>query len=250
MKKIISVVNQKGGVGKSTTVSALAAALTERGHRTLVIDLDAQCNLSYAYKVGSTGATALDVLTGAATAAEAIQHTESGDIIPGDSGLAGADALITQTGKEYKLREALEPIAAEYEYIIIDTPPALGILTINALTAADAAVIPAQADIFSLQGIDALSETIRAVQKYTNPSLTIDGILLTRYSSRTTLSREIAELAADIAYKMGTRLYNTRIPENVSIKEAQANCQPITRYAPKSNGAKKYFELLDEICAF
>lgn len=247
MKKIISVVNQKGGVGKSTTVSALAAALTERGHRTLVIDLDAQCNLSYAYKVSSTGATALDVLTGAATAAEAIQHTESGDIIPGDRGLAGADALITQTGKEYKLREALEPIAAEYEHIIIDTPPALGILTINALTAADTAVIPAQADIFSLQGIDALSQTIRAVQKYTNPSLTIDGILLTRYSSRTTLSREIAEFAADIAYKMGTRLYNTRIPENVAIREAQANRQPITRYAPKSNGAKKYFELLDEI---
>lgn len=247
MKKIISVINQKGGVGKSTTVEALAAGLAEKGHSTLVIDLDAQCNLSYTYRADTTGATALDVLTGRTTAAEAIQHTESGDIIPGDKGLSGADAFITQTGKEYRLKEALEPIEAEYNYIIIDTPPALGILTINALTAADTAIIPAQADIYSLQGIDALGQTIKAVQRYTNPSLTIDGILFTRYNNRAVLSREIVELAADIAYKMNTRVYNARIRDNIAIKEAQASRQPLTIYAPKSNGAKDYAALLAEI---
>lgn len=181
MARIISIINQKGGVGKSTTAEALLAGLTLKGYKTLAVDLDAQGNLTYATGANSQGATSLGVLTREVDAGDAIQHTPSGDIIPSNKALAGADAFITDTGKEYRLREALESVASEYDYIIIDTPPALSILTINALTASNSVIIPAQADIYSLQGIEQLAETIQPVKRYCNPTLSIEGILLTRY---------------------------------------------------------------------
>lgn len=247
MSRTLAVINQKGGVGKSTTAEALAAGLSLKGYFILSIDLDAQSNMTYTAGARMDGATSLGVLTGEIAARDAIQHTESGDIIPASKALAGADAFITETGKEYRLREALEPIRGEYDFIIVDTPPALGILTINALTACDSVIIPAQADIYSLQGIEQLAETIKPVKKYTNPALTIEGILLTRYSSRSVLSREVAELAEQLAAKLGTKLFKTTIRENISIKEAQISQRGIFSYAPNSNAAKDYRAFIEEL---
>ena len=247
MKDIIAVINQKGGVGKSTTALSLGAGLSLRGYKVLYADLDAQGNLSHTMKADTSGLTALDVLTQQATAAEVIQHTALGDIIPASPALAGADAVITATGKEYRLREAMEPVKGSYDYIVIDTPPALGVLTINALTACHSAVIPAQADIYSLQGINQLYTTIDTVRKYCNPSLSIKGILLTRYSARSILSRELSEVIEQTAQRFNTQLFSTPIRETVAVREAQASQQDIYSYAPKSNAAADYTAFVAEL---
>jgi len=245
--KTIAIINQKGGVGKSTTAAQLASGLSLKGYRTLSIDLDAQGNLTYSFGASTDGATALGVLTGEVKTADAIQHTEQGDIIPANKALSGADAFISDTGKEYRLKEALELISGQYDYCIIDTPPALGILTVNALTACDSVVIPAQADIYSLQGIEQLAETIKPVKKYCNPALTIEGILLTRYSPRSVLSRDIADLAGQLAEKLGTKLFTATIREAVAVKEAQINQQSLYTYAPKAKVTEDYTAFVAEI---
>lgn len=247
MKEIIAIINQKGGVGKSTTANAIGAGLSLKGWKVLYIDLDAQGNLSYTLGAGGAGLSALDVLNKSASAQQAIQQTRQGDIIPASLALAGADTIITAVGKEYRLKEAIDPIEENYDYIIIDTPPALGILTINALTACTGAIIPAQADIYSLQGISQLHSTIQTVRKYCNPQLTIKGIVLTRYSPRAILSREVAEMIEETAEQFNTKLYKTAIRENIAVKEAQARQQDIFSYSPKSNAAEDYKTLVEEI---
>ena len=245
--KIYAIINQKGGVGKSTTAEALTAGLSLKGFKCLAIDLDAQGNFSYTAKAKTDGATALGVLMGEVKIQAAIQHTANGDIIAASKSLSGADAFITNTGKEYRLKEALENLQGAYDYIVIDTPPALGILTINALTACHSVIIPAQADIYSLQGIDQLSDTMQPVKKYCNPCLNISGILLTRYSPRAVLSREVAEIAGQLAARLQTKVFKTAIRENISVKEAQINQQSIFDYAPNSNAAKDYTAFIDEL---
>jgi chromosome partitioning protein len=247
MARIISIINQKGGVGKSTTAEALLAGLTLKGYKTLAVDLDAQGNLTYATGANSQGATSLGVLTREVDAGDAIQHTPSGDIIPSNKALAGADAFITDTGKEYRLREALESVASEYDYIIIDTPPALSILTINALTASNSVIIPAQADIYSLQGIEQLAETIQPVKRYCNPTLSIEGILLTRYSKRSILGQEVAGLARQIAQRLNTKVFDTTIREAIAIKEAQISQQSLFSYAPKATVTDDYRAFIEEV---
>lgn len=247
MSKVIGIINQKGGVGKSSTAEALAAGLTLRGYSTLSIDLDSQCNLSYTAGAVMEGASALGMLIGEISAEDAIQATSLGDVIPASKALAGADSFITATGKEYKLREALEPLQSRYDYIVLDTPPALGILTINALTACNTVIIPAQADIYSLQGITQLNDTIKTVKKYTNPKLEIAGILLTRYSSRSVLSKQLAELIAGEATKIGTKLFQATIREAIAVKEAQVLQQTLFSYAPKAKVAEDYNRFIDEL---
>jgi chromosome partitioning protein len=247
MIEAIAIINQKGGVGKSTTALALGAGLSLKGYRVLYIDLDAQGNLTYTLGANDNGLTILDALTRTATAAQTIQHTEQGDIIPASPDLAGADTVINTVGKEYRLKEAIEPIKGNYDYIIIDTPPALGILTINALTACVGAIIPAQADIYSLKGIGQLHSTIQTVKQYCNPSLTVKGILLTRYSPRAILSREIAEVIDQTAQGLHTKLFKTTIREAIAVKEAQASQQDIYSYAPKSNAATDYRAFIEEL---
>ena len=247
MKKIVSIINQKGGVGKSTTAESLAAGLSLRGYKTLAVDLDAQGNLTYTFGADNTGATVLEVLTGDATAAEAIKHTQSCDVLPANKALAGADAYIKETGKEYRLKEALENVADQYDYIIIDTPPALGILTVNALTACQSVIIPSQADIYSIQGIEQLSETMKPVKKYCNPGLEIEGILLTRYSARSVLSREVADMLEELAAKLGTKLFKTKIREAIAVKEAQISQQSLFEYSPKAKPTEDYNALIDEL---
>ena len=244
--EVIAVINQKGGVGKSTTAHAIGAGLTLKGHRVLYVDLDAQGNLSYTLRADTNGLTAMELLQGRNTQA-AIQRTAQGDIIASSPSLAGADTIITAVGKEYRLREALEPLGGLYDYCIIDTPPALGILTINALTACNGAIIPAQADIYSLQGISQLHTTIETVKQYCNPALTIKGIVLTRYNSRAIISREVADMIEQTAGQLQTKLYKAKIRECTAIKEAQATQQDIYSYAPRSNATADYTALIDEI---
>jgi ATPases involved in chromosome partitioning len=187
------------------------------------------------------------VLTREVKIADAIQKTNSGDLIAANKALAGADAFIADTGKEYRLKEALENIEGQYQYIIIDTPPALGILTVNALTVCHSVIIPAQADIYSLQGIEQLADTMKPVKKYCNPNLKIAGILLTRYSSRSVLSREVAELAEQLADKLGTKLFKTTIREAIAVKEAQISQQSLFDYAPKAKVTEDYRAFIEEL---
>lgn len=247
MKEIIAVINQKGGVGKSTTALALGAGLQRKGFSVLFIDLDAQGNLSYSLGAKESGLTAEELLLKTAGPGEIIQHTEQGDLIPYSPALAGLDTILTETGKEYRLNIALQTIKDSYEYIIIDTPPALSILTVISITAATGIIIPAQADIYSLQGISQLYNTIRTIKQHTNPGLIIKGILLTRYNPRTILSRDIAEAIGKITEQMGTRLFKTTIRECIAIKEAQISQRDIFSYAPGSNASKDYSAFIEEL---
>jgi len=247
MREIISITNQKGGVGKSTTAHALGTGMAARGLRVLFVDLDGQGNLSQTMGADKPPLSILDVLTNRVYAKEAIFRAEEGDILPSSPSLAGADTLIVEVGKEFRLKEALKPLHGEYDYIVIDTPPALGILTVNALTASDSIIIPAQADVYSLQGVDQLMGTVDIVRKYCNPGLLVKGILLTRYNHRTVLNRDIAEVMQYKAVELGAKLYANPIRENIAIKEAQVSKASIFQYAPKSKAAEDYNHFLTEI---
>ena len=243
---IVSVANQKGGVGKSTTAHAMGAALRKPKTRILFIDLDSQGNLTYAMG-GKTSPALLNMLLGRLGAEQAIQKVPGGDLIPSCPSLSGADLLLNMTGKEYRLKEALAPIQASYDWIVIDTPPSLGVLTVNALTASDWLVIPAQADVYSLQGIAQLGKTIDAVRQYCNKDLIIKGILLTRYNRRSVLSKDMAAMIEETAKALGTKLFSTKIRENVALKEAQARQLDTFTYSRKSNGSMDYMKFAIEL---
>ena len=245
--KVLSVINQKGGVAKSTTASALANGLQDKGYKVLAIDLDGQRNLTYSMGLEEEGPSALELLTGQATALECISKTTQTDLIGGSPNLYNISETLQGVGVEHKLKEALEPLEGLYDYIIIDTPPSLSVLTINALTASHYAIIPAQADIYSMQGIGQLAETIQVVQKYTNPSLVILGIVLTRHNPRTILSKDLEEMIEETANSLGTIKFNTFIRENVAVKEAQAMRASLFTYALKSNAGIDYKAFLEEV---
>lgn len=245
--KVYAVINQKGGVGKSTTALCLGAGLSLKGFKVLYIDLDAQGNLSYTLGADTQGYNAMGILQRPEMVKEEIQTAPGGEVIASSPALAGADTIITETGKEYRLKEALDKLGGTYDYCIIDTPPALGIVTINALTACQGAIIPAQADIYSLQGISQLNGTIQTVKKYCNPHLKVMGIVLTRYSARSIISREVAEMIDATAAQLNTKLYKAKIRECTALKEAQATRQSIFKYAPRSNAAADYKALIEEI---
>ena len=212
-----------------------------------MIDLDAQGNLTDTTSASRDHGNIMDVLRKEAPITQVIQNTHEVEIVPSTLALATADGVFTETGKEYRLRESLEGVREEYDYIIIDTPPALGILTANALVAADEIIIPAQADPYSLEGIIKLNSTLETIRRYCNPGLVVRGILITRYSGRAIVIREYAEMIAETAKEMGTKLFTTRIREGVAIRESQALKQSIFAYAPKSNVAMDYNDLVNEI---
>lgn len=246
--KTVAIINQKGGVGKSTTALALGAGLLRKRKKVLFVDLDAQGNLTYA--LGAEGESlrgdSLAVLTREIPIGEAICATRCGDLLPSSPALAGADKALAAIGKEFRLREALETLSERYDWVVVDTPPALGILTINALTACDCCIVPAQADIFSLQGILQLGATVQAVRQYCNPELRVAGILLTRYSGRIIIGREIAEKMRSTAEALDTRVFRSTIREGTAIREAQAMRQDIFSYAPRSNVTQDYLKFVDE----
>lgn len=245
-KMIISVINQKGGVGKTTTALQIGAFLRQQGKKVLYIDLDGQCNLSYSLQANTDGPSVADVLAGECSAKEATQTTPAGEVIPSSPGMAAAESIIGTKNAD-RLKSVLAPIQGSYDYIVMDTPPALGTVMINALTASDGAIITAQADIYSVQGIAQMAETIATVKRYTNKNLEVWGILLTRYSGRAVLTREMETVIGQQAEKMGTTLFHTRIRENVRLKEAATMQQDIYTYAPKSNGAADYTAFMKEL---
>jgi chromosome partitioning protein len=248
--KNIAIINQKGGVGKSTTALAIGAGISAKGCKVLFVDLDTQGNLTYALgeDPSGTGLNSLSVLAGKATAQKSVIETAVGDLIPSAPGLALADATIKSPRKEFRLKDALAGLGRKYDYCIIDTPPALGTLTINALMAAHGCIIPAQADIFSLKGIGQLYATIGAVKKEDrNPSLKVMGILLTRHNPRATLSQNVAKTVGVTAASLDTKLYKTQISECIALKESQAARKSIFEYAPNSRAAQEYMELVAEI---
>lgn len=246
MKQTIAFINQKGGVGKTTATANITAELRRRGNKTLMIDLDPQGNLTYIAGADSRKAGVFELLTQEEQIANVVQSTRQGDIIAASTDLA-TEGILSETGKEYRLKEAIEPLQRIYDYILIDCSPSLGILTINALTAATGAIIPLQADILSLQALGQFSGTLGAVQKYTNKNLELYGIILTRYNGRAVLSQEATQMIEQTAKRLGTKVYRTPIRENVAVKEAQAVRTDIFTHAPKSHAAEDFETLTTEI---
>ena len=247
--RITTVINQKGGVGKTTTAHALATGLTKRGHKVLSVDMDPQGNLSFTMGASTTGPSLYEAMREEAEASAVIRSTGQGDILPSSLLLAAADMEFTATGREWILDTLLSPIKERYSHIIIDSPPTLGILTINALTASTDVVIPMGADIYSLQGLYQLHSTIAKVRHYCNKNLKIAGLLLTRYNPRSVLSRDLREGIEEKAAELNAHLYSTFIREGIMVKEAQTNQQSLYAYAPKSNPAQDYESFVSEYLA-
>lgn len=243
---VLTVTQQKGGTGKTTTAHAIGAGIARRGGKVLFIDLDPQANLSYTLNADTTQPGTLELLTRQIEAPAAIQHTPHGDIVSSGQNLATIELSLTQTGKEHRLAEALKPLQRIYTHIIIDTPPALGTLTINALTAADEAIIPCLADAYSIQATGQIADTIATVKQYCNPRLKIVGLLITRYDPRQVLTRDTAELLEHAAAALKTKVFKTRIRETVIIREAQARQTDVFSYAPRSNAAADYEAIVEE----
>ena len=250
MKSIIAISNQKGGIGKSTTAQAVGAGLSLKGYKTLLVDLDSQCNLTIATGANRDHITSFDVLSkdSKATAKEAVQALDNEllSIIPASNQLSTIADHLPKIGRYDQLKKALEPLKKEFDFIILDTPPALSDLTLNALMVADRVVIPAQADLFSLEAIKELAGTISEIREY-NAGLVIEGILLTRYQPRSILTQELTDVITDTAKAMNTKVFSRPIREAVAIKEAQAMHQDIFSYAPKSKVAGDYKVLIEEL---
>ena len=244
--EIIALVNRSGGVGKSTTAHTLGAGLSHRGFKVLLIDFDSQCNLTFFAGAISKAPTSWEVLTGSATAREAIQHTKSGDVIPASPQLDLANTEIQGERKEYRIKDALAPIAGEYDYIFIDTPPSLGAIMVNALTASDSCIIPAHAEAKSVQGLPLAIDVIKATRQHSNPALTIKGILITDYEGGTNLARSMRKQIEEIADQLGTKVYSP-IRHYTAMKEAQAMQQDIFSYAPRENIAHDYHTVIEDI---
>ncbi len=247
MAQIISIVSRKGGTGKTTTAQALGNGLTKRGYKVLFIDLDSQGNLTYSVGAKHTNKSIYEVLVGGLSIKEAIQHTEQGDIVISSERLALSDKALGSPGDEYKLKEQLDQVKKQYDYILIDTSAQLGILTANTLTATNKVVIPVQADIYSLQGISLLNSSIEPIKKYYNKNLKIEGILITRYNARSNLSKDMRENLENIAQELKTKVFNTCIRECTAIKESSMLKQSIYDYAPKSNACIDYDNFIKEL---
>lgn len=248
--KTIVFANQKGGVAKTTSAAALAAALTQRGRKVLCVDMDPQGNLSLGAGVDILrgGPTLYDVFKETAAPADAVTASPIGyDVIVGGLALAAADMDFTQTGREYLLRETLEPLADRYDFAVIDTPPTLGILTVNALTAADGIVIPLTADLFAVQGLTQLNLLINRVRKYSNRALKVYGLLITRYDARTTISKTMTEQIQHQAERLGTIVYERPIRNSVAIRESQVLQSDIFTEAPKANATIDYTAFVDAL---
>jgi chromosome partitioning protein len=246
---IIACANQKGGVGKTTTVINLAAYLALAGRRVLVVDLDPQGNATsgLGFDRSTLARSIYPALVDPATAGSIIQPTqiENLALIPSGQDLAGAEVeLVGVAQRERKLAAALGPLRKDYDFIILDCPPAVGLLTVNALTAADAVLVPIQCEYYALEGLGQLLATIDLVRDNLNPRLRLGGVLLTMYDARTTLS---ADVAAEVRRHLNGTVYETIVPRSVRLAEAPSYGRPIVRYSPESRGAQAYAALAEEV---
>jgi chromosome partitioning protein len=251
--RIIAIANQKGGVGKSTTAVSLGAALAELGHRVLVVDLDPQGNASTGLGIRheEREVTVYDVLAVEAPIEGAVVPTPIDNLfaIPSTIDLAGAEIeLVSQFSRELRLRKAIEPLRADgaYDYVFLDCPPSLGLLTVNALAAADELLVPIQCEYYALEGLGQLLRNVRLVQQNVNISLRLTGIVMTMFDPRTKLSEQVV---AEVRRYFGDRVYQTIIPRTVRLSEAPGFGQPITVYDPSSKGAQSYRDLAKEVAA-
>ncbi len=246
MSKIVAIANQKGGVGKTTTAVNLSASLGAAERRVLLVDIDPQANASSGLGVvaSENESTIYEVLIGAVRAEDAIRETGLVDIIPSHPRLIGAEIeLVSQIAREMKLKNALSEIAGRYEFVIVDAPPSLGLITLNTLTAADSVLIPIQCEYYALEGLSQLLSTIRMVQKHLNPDLRIEGVLMTMFDKRLNLSSRVAEEA--ISY-FGDKVYDTIIPRNVRLSECPSFGRPVLLYDVQSAGSRSYLKLAEE----
>ena len=248
MTQIITVTNQKGGVGKTTTASALVCGLHQRGARVLGIDLDPQGNLGFTLglEIGE-GRTAYDVFKGSCTMEEAIASTEYGDVLPSDIMLSAAEVEFTAPRREFMLSDLLTGVRDRYDFIIIDTPPALNILTVNAYVASSGLIVPMEAEVLSLVGITQLQETIETVRDSLNPHLKVLGVLINKYNPRLTLSREILDMAEEVADQLDTKVFQVKIRRSVGVAMAPAHGQSVLTYQPSSKSAQDFQFVVDAV---
>ncbi len=247
MAKVFVFVNQKGGVGKTTSVINIGAYMALAGQRVLLVDFDSQGNMSSGVGVSKEKPTIYELISGSVTAEKAVRKTEvqNLDAISASIDLSGAAIeLVDQEEREFFLKKALEPLQSKYDFILIDCPPSLGILTLNGLAAADAAMVPMQCEYFALEGITLLLQTIKKVQKSVNPKLAIGGIFFTMYDSRTRLANDVV---MQIKSYFKESVFSTIIPRNVRLSEAPSHGEPICLYDPGCTGARSYEKLAQEV---
>ena len=247
MGKIIAIVNQKGGVGKTTSAVNVTAALKRRGKSVLLCDFDPQANATSGLGVDKSKAaySSYDVVINGQPAADAIVSTEYGDVIPSAAALSGAGIeLVTHPDREFALQNALKPLRERYDYIFIDCPPSLELLTLNALCAADSILVPVQCEYYALEGLSDLMVTMRAVKRSLNPNLSIFGVLLTMFDGRTNFSAQVAE---EVRRHFPGKVFAAVIPRNIRLAESPSHGLPVWAYDKYSRGAAAYEALADEI---
>ncbi|GAW93655.1 ParA family protein [Calderihabitans maritimus] len=249
MAKVIAIANQKGGVGKTTTAVNLGACLGTLGKKVLLIDIDPQGNASsgLGFNRMEVERCIYDVIINGLPLKSVIQETrvENLHLVPATIQLAGAEIeLVAAISREMKLKKALSPEKENYDYVIIDSPPSLGLLTINALTAADSLIIPIQCEYYALEGLGQLMNTIQLVQKHLNPRLQLEGVLLTMFDARTNLSIQVVD---EVKSFFKNKVFRTIIPRNVRLSEAPSHGLPVIMYDPKCRGSEVYFELAKEV---
>lgn len=248
MATVIVFTNQKGGVGKTTTSAALIASLLNKGNRVLGIDLDPQGNLGFSLGLDiNVEHSIYEVFMGEISLQSAIQQEGSLGLVTSNILLSGIESGLDGENREAHLKHLLEPVMNDYDYIVIDTPPALNILTLNAYVAADHLMIPMASEILSLVGLIQLQETVEAIQETMNPNLNVLGILLTRFNGRTRLAQDVQDMANTVAEQIGTTVFDSKIRSSVSVAEAPAHGKSIVDYAPRSKAAQDYEQFVEEV---